>query len=29
MGIAYHRALKLLDGSRRWSSRFKAVDFED
>lgn len=29
MGIAYRRALKLLDGSRRWSSRFKAADFDD
>jgi RNA polymerase sigma-70 factor (ECF subfamily) len=29
MGIAYRKALKLLDGSRRWSSRFKAVDFDD
>jgi hypothetical protein len=29
MGIAYRRALKLLDGSRRWSSRFKTADFED
>lgn len=28
MGIAYRKALKLLEGSRRWSSRFKAVDFD-
>jgi RNA polymerase sigma-70 factor (ECF subfamily) len=29
MGIAYRKALKLLDGSRRWCDRFKAVDFSD
>jgi RNA polymerase sigma-70 factor (ECF subfamily) len=28
MGIAYRKALKLLKGSRRWSSRFMAVDFD-
>jgi RNA polymerase sigma-70 factor (ECF subfamily) len=28
MGIAYHKALKLLEGSRRRSSRFIAVDFD-
>ena len=28
MGIAYRKALKLLEGSRRWSSRFTAVDFD-
>jgi len=29
MGIAYRKALKLLDGSRRWSHRFKAAVFDD
>jgi RNA polymerase sigma-70 factor (ECF subfamily) len=29
MGIAFRKALKLLDGSRRWRDRFKAVDFGD
>jgi RNA polymerase sigma-70 factor (ECF subfamily) len=29
MGIAYRKALKLLEGSRRWTSRFAAVDFDD
>jgi RNA polymerase sigma-70 factor (ECF subfamily) len=29
MGIAYHRALRLLERSRRWSRRFKAADFDD
>ena len=29
MGIAYRKALKLLDGSRRWSDRFKAGVFDD
>lgn len=29
MGIAYRKALKLLDGSRRWSDRFKAAAFDD
>ena len=29
MGIAYRKALKLLDGSRRWSDRFKARVFDD
>ena len=29
MGIAFRKALKLLDGSRRWRDRFKAVDFSD
>jgi RNA polymerase sigma-70 factor, ECF subfamily len=28
MGIAYHKALKSLDASRRWSFRFKASDFD-
>jgi RNA polymerase sigma-70 factor, ECF subfamily len=28
MGIAYRKALKLLDASRRWSFRFKASDFD-
>lgn len=28
MGIAYRKALKLLEGSRRWSSRVTAVDFD-
>ena len=28
MGIAYRKALKLLAGSQRWSSRFKAGDFD-
>lgn len=27
MGIAYHRALKLLETARRWSDRITAVDF--
>jgi RNA polymerase sigma-70 factor (ECF subfamily) len=29
MGIAYRKALKLLEGSRRWSKRFASVDFDD
>ena len=29
MGIAYHKALKLLEGSRRWSSRFIASESDD
>jgi RNA polymerase sigma-70 factor (ECF subfamily) len=29
MGIAFRKALKLLDGSRRWRYRFKAADFDD
>jgi RNA polymerase sigma-70 factor, ECF subfamily len=29
MGIAYHRALRLLERSSRWSRRFKAADFDD
>jgi RNA polymerase sigma-70 factor, ECF subfamily len=29
MGIAYRKALKALEASRRWSDRFAAVDFED
>jgi RNA polymerase sigma-70 factor (ECF subfamily) len=29
MGIAYRKALKLLDASRRWCDRFKAADFSD
>jgi RNA polymerase sigma factor (sigma-70 family) len=29
MGIAYRKALKLLERSRRWSDRFVAVDFDD
>jgi RNA polymerase sigma-70 factor (ECF subfamily) len=29
MGIAFRKALKLLDGSRRWRDRFKAADFND
>jgi RNA polymerase sigma-70 factor (ECF subfamily) len=28
MGIAYRKALKSLEASRRWSDRFAAVDFE-
>jgi RNA polymerase sigma-70 factor (ECF subfamily) len=28
MGIAYRKALKLLEKSRRWSSRVTAVDFD-
>jgi RNA polymerase sigma-70 factor (ECF subfamily) len=28
MGIAYHRALKLLEKTRRWTDRVAAVDFE-
>ena len=28
MGIAYRKALKLLAGSQRWSSRFMAGDFD-
>lgn len=28
MGIAFRKALKLLDASRRWSFRFKASDFD-
>jgi RNA polymerase sigma-70 factor (ECF subfamily) len=29
MGIAYHKALKVHETSRRWTSRFKAADFDD
>jgi RNA polymerase sigma-70 factor (ECF subfamily) len=29
MGIAYRKALKSLEASRRWSDRFAAVDFEE
>ena len=29
MGIAYRKALKLLERSRRWSDRFIAVDFDE
>ena len=29
MGIAYRKALKLLERSRRWTTRFAAVDFDD
>jgi RNA polymerase sigma-70 factor, ECF subfamily len=29
MGIAYRKALKLLEGSRRWSDRFASVDFHE
>jgi RNA polymerase sigma-70 factor (ECF subfamily) len=29
MGIAYHRALKLLEKSRRWTDRLANVDFDD
>jgi RNA polymerase sigma-70 factor, ECF subfamily len=29
MGIAYRKALKLLEGSRRWSDRFKAAVRDD
>jgi RNA polymerase sigma-70 factor (ECF subfamily) len=29
MGIAYRKALKLLEGSRRWTDRFASVDFDD
>ncbi len=29
MGIAYRKALKLLESSRRWSSRIANVDFDD
>jgi len=29
LGIAYRKGLKLLEGSRRWSSRIAAVDFDD
>jgi RNA polymerase sigma-70 factor, ECF subfamily len=29
MGIAYRKALKLLERSRRWSDRFVAVDFDE
>src|SRR5262245_52804140 len=29
MGIAYRKALKLLEGARRWSRRFEVVDFDD
>jgi RNA polymerase sigma-70 factor, ECF subfamily len=29
MGIAFRKALKLLERSRRWVDRFKAVDFSD
>jgi RNA polymerase sigma-70 factor (ECF subfamily) len=28
-GIAYRKALKLLERSRRWSGRFKVADFDD
>ena len=29
MGIAYRKGLKLREKSRRWSDRYKAVDFHD
>ncbi len=29
MGIAYRKGLKILEKSRRWSDRFKTVDFQD
>lgn len=29
MGIAYRKALKLLERSRRWTSRFASVDFDE
>jgi RNA polymerase sigma-70 factor, ECF subfamily len=29
MGIAYRKALKLLERSRRWSDRFSSVDFDE
>jgi len=29
MGIAYHKGLKKLEKTRRWSQRFKTVDFQD
>jgi len=29
MGIAYRKALKLLERSRRWTDRFAAVDFDE
>src|ERR1041384_2134496 len=29
MGIAYRKALKLLERSRRWSDRFALVDFDE
>ena len=29
MGIAYRKALKLLERSRRWTDRFASVDFDD
>jgi RNA polymerase sigma-70 factor (ECF subfamily) len=29
MGIAYRKALKLLESSRRWTSRVTAVDFDE
>lgn len=29
MGIAYRKALKAAEGSRRWSARFASVDFDD
>jgi RNA polymerase sigma-70 factor (ECF subfamily) len=29
MGIAYHRSLKILEKSRRWSDRVAAVDFDE
>jgi RNA polymerase sigma factor (sigma-70 family) len=29
MGIAYRKALKLLERSRRWSDRFASVDFDE
>jgi RNA polymerase sigma factor (sigma-70 family) len=28
MGIAYHKALKLAQRSRRWTSRFKGADYD-
>ena len=29
MGIAYRKALKLLESSRRWTDRFASVDFDE
>ena len=29
MGIAYRKALKALESSRRWSARFASLDFDD
>ena len=29
MGIAYRKGLKILEKSRRWSERFKTVDFQE